>query len=68
MAKGSSKSTKKAVTPAKKKLGKRKGISVILDIDELENLYKRQHGLGGDGDTKGIFRRVRRDGDGDTKG
>jgi len=67
MATGSSKSKKSAKKSAKKPT-KRKDVTVILDLDELDNLYRRQHGTDGDGDTKGVLRRSPRDGDGDTKG
>jgi len=56
----SKKSGKKATA------SKAKRVSLLLDLDELESIYKRQIGRG-DGDTKGLLLRVRLDG-GDTKG
>lgn len=56
----------KSKKSSKKAPPKRKRISIVLDLDELENLYRRQRGRDGDGDTKGLLRRVRADGD--TKG
>src|SRR5215212_8013791 len=57
----SKKSGKKATA------SKAKRVSLLLDLDELESIYKRQIGRG-DGDTKGLLLRVRLDGGGDTKG
>ena len=57
---------------SKKKAGKptKRTISVTIDLDELERLYRHVHGRAdGDGDTKsGRARRLHlRLGDGDTK-
>lgn len=62
-----SKRAKKSTKSAKKG-AKKKRVKVTLDLDELSALYRRQHGGGGDGDTKGalVLKRVRSDGD--TKG
>ena len=56
----------KSKKSSKKATSKGKRVSVVLDLDELENLYRRQLGRDGDGDTKGLLRRALADGD--TKG
>jgi hypothetical protein len=48
-----------------KKTSRHRNVSIILDLDELERMYRRQHGKD-DGDTKGGGRKRERDGD--TKG